>query len=128
MEWFRQAKESQGSVATKSLMQAKIANRNGYYIVGNIRNDFRRFINEEATLEEVIELHNNVDNKNGIKDEKSYKLTEIHDLQSRLMLLGSDKAATTASASENKQIEKEFFVQVPRTYLLVLLKSNLQFQ
>lgn len=128
MEWFRQAKESQGSVATKSLMQAKIANRNGYYIVGNIRNDFRRFINEEATLEEVIELHTNVENKNGIKDEKSYKLTEIHDLQSRLMLLGSDKAATTASASENKQIEKEFFVQVPRTYLLVLLKSNLQFQ
>lgn len=128
MEWFRQAKESQGSVATKSLMEAKIANRNGYYIVGNIRNDFRRFINEEATLEEVIELHTNVENKNGIKDEKSYKLTEIHDLQSRLMLLGSDKAATTASASENKQIEKEFFVQVPRTYLLVLLKSNLQFQ
>ena len=128
MEWFRQAKESQGSVATKSLMQAKIVNRNGYYIVGNIRNDFRRFINEEATLEEVIELHTNVENKNGIKDEKSYKLTEIHDLQSRLMLLGSDKAATTASASENKQIEKEFFVQVPRTYLLVLLKSNLQFQ
>lgn len=128
MEWFRQAKESQGSVATKSLMQAKIANRNGYYIVGNIRNDFRRFINEEATLEEVIELHTNVENKNGIKDEKSYKLTEIHDLQGRLMLLGSDKAATTASASENKQIEKEFFVQVPRTYLLVLLKSNLQFQ
>ena len=128
MEWFRQAKESQGSVATKSLMQAKIANRNGYYIVGNIRNDFRRFINEEATLEEVIELRTNVENKNGIKDEKSYKLTEIHDLQSRLMLLGSDKGATTASASENKQIEKEFFVQVPRTYLLVLLKSNLQFQ
>ena len=128
MEWFRQAKESQGSVATKSLMEAKIANRNGYYIVGNIRNDFRRFINEEATLEEVIELHTNVENKNGIKDEKSYKLTEIHDLQSRLMLLGSDKAVTTASASENKQIEKEFFVQVPRTYLLVLLKSNLQFQ
>lgn len=128
MEWFRQAKESQGSVATKSLMQAKIANRNGYYIVGNIRNDFRRFINEEATLEEVIELHTNVENKNGIKDEKSYKLTEIHDLQSRLMLLGSDKAATTASASENKQIEKEFFVQVAPTYLLVLLRSNLQFQ
>ena len=128
MEWFRQAKESQGLVATKSLMEAKIANRNGYYIVGNIRNDFRRFINEEATLEEVIELHTNVENKNGIKDEKSYKLTEIQDLQSRLMLLGSDKAVTTASASENKQIEKEFFVQVPRTYLLVLLKSNLQFQ
>lgn len=128
MEWFRQAKESQGSVATKSLMQAKIANRNGYYIVGNIRNDFQRFINEEATLEEVIELHTNVENKNGIKDEKSYKLTEIHDLQSRLMLLGSDKAATTASASENKQIEKEFFVQVAPTYLLVLLRSNLQFQ
>lgn len=128
MEWFRQAKESQGSVATKSLMQAKIANRNGYYIVGNIRNDFQRFINEEATLEEVIELHTNVENKNGIKDEKSYKLTEIHDLQSRLMLLGSDKAATTASASENKQIEKEFFVQVAPTYLLILLRSNLQFQ
>lgn len=117
MEWFRQAKESQGSVATKSLMQAKIANRNGHYIVGNIKNEFQRFINEEATLEEVIELHTSIENKNGIKEEKSYKLTEIHDLQSRLMLLGSDKTATTANALENKQIEKEFFVQVALIHL-----------
>ena len=121
MEWFRQAKESQGSVATKSLMQAKLANRNGHYIVGNIKNEFQRFINEEAILEEVIELHTSVENKNGIKEEKRYKLTEIHDLQSRLMLLGSDKTATTANALENKQIEKEFFVQVALTHLCYLL-------
>ena len=112
MEWFRQAKESQGSVATKSLMQAKIANRNGCYLVGNIRGEFQRFINEEATLEEVIELRTSVQSEDGIRDEKSYKLTEIHDLQSRLMLLGSDKTAILTNTADNKQIEKEFFVQV----------------
>ena len=112
MEWFRQAKESQGSVATKSLMQAKIANRNGHYLVGNIRGEFQRFINEEATLEEVIELRTSVQSEDDIRDEKSYKLTEIHDLQSRLMLLGSDKTATLANTTENRQIEKDFFVQV----------------
>ena len=115
MEWFRQAKESQGSVATKSLMQAKIANRNGCYLVGNIREEFQRFINEKATLEEVIELHTSVQSEDGVRDEKSYKLTEIHDLQSRLMLLGSDKTANLANTADNKQIEKEFFVQVVLT-------------
>ena len=112
MEWFRHAKESQGSVATKSLMQAKIANRNGCYLVGNIREEFQRFINEEATLEEVIELHTSVQSQDSIRDEKSFKLTEIHDLQSRLMLLGSDKTATLANTADSKQIEKDFFVQV----------------
>ena len=115
MEWFRQAKESQGSVATKSLMQAKIANRNGCYLVGNIREEFQRFINEKATLEEVIELRTSVQSEDGVRDEKSYKLTEIHDLQSRLMLLGSDKTANLANTADNKQIEKEFFVQVVLT-------------
>ena len=115
MEWFRQAKESQGSVATKSLMQAKIANRNGCYLVGNIREEFQRFINEKATLEEVIELRTSVQSEDGVRDEKSYKLTEIHDLQSRLMLLGSDKIANLANTADNKQIEKEFFVQVVLT-------------
>ena len=115
MEWFRQAKESQGSVATKSLMQAKIANRNGCYLVGNIREEFQRFINEKATLEEVIELRISVQSEDGVRDEKSYKLTEIHDLRSRLMLLGSDKIANLANTADNKQIEKEFFVQVVLT-------------
>ena len=115
MEWFRQAKESQGSVATKSLMQAKIVNRNGCYLVGNIREEFQRFINEKATLEEVIELRTSVQSEDGVRDEKSYKLTEIHDLQSRLMLLGSDKTANLANTADNKQIEKEFFVQVVLT-------------
>ena len=115
MEWFRQAKESQGSVATKSLMQAKIVNRNGCYLVGNIREEFQRFINEKATLEEVIELRINVQSEDGVRDEKGYKLTEIHDLQSRLMLLGSDKIANLANTADNKQIEKEFFVQVVLT-------------
>ena len=115
MEWFRQAKESQGSVATKSLMQAKIANRNGCYLVGNIREEFQRFINEKATLEEVIELRTSVQSEDGVREEKSYKLTEIHDLQSRLMLLGSDKTANLANTADNKQIEKEFFVQVVLT-------------
>ena len=113
MEWFRQAKDSQGSVATKSLMQAKVANRNGCYIVGTIREECQRFINEEATLEEVIELRTSEQNKDGGKDEKSYSLTEIHDLQSRLMLLGIDKLTTGTNTAENKQIEKDYFVQVP---------------
>lgn len=113
MEWFRQAKDSQGSVATKSLMQAKVANRNGCYIVGNIKRECQRFINEEATLEDVIELRTSEQNENSRKVEKSYSLTEIHDLQSRLMLLGVDKVKTGTNTAKNKQIEKDYFVQVP---------------
>ena len=113
MEWFRQAKDSQGSVATKSLMQAKVANRNGCYVVGNIKRECERFINDVATLEDVIELRTSEENKDSRKFEKSYSLTEIHDLQSRLMLLGVDKVKSGTNTAENKQIEKDYFVQVP---------------
>ena len=111
MEWFRQAKDSQGSVATKSLMQAKQANRNGCYVVGNAKKEYFRFIKEEATLNEVIELIVQLEDGAGANkiSEKIYKLDEIHDLQSRLMLLGGD--SNTASG-ENKQVEKDYFVQV----------------
>ncbi|XP_057290514.1 E3 ubiquitin-protein ligase rnf213-alpha-like isoform X3 [Hydractinia symbiolongicarpus] len=104
VEWFKQAKEAQGSVATKSIMQAKAANRKGKYIIGNIRDNCERFIQEEATLKEVIQLV--VEND----DEKSqvYKLDEIRDLQSRLMLLGRDK---TDRHGENKEQEKDYFVE-----------------
>lgn len=105
MEWFKQAKEAQGSVATKSIMQAKMANRQGRYIIGNISGDYEQFIEKEATLSEVIQL--NVENDD--ENMQEYKLDEIRDLQSRLMLLGHDK---TGGAGENKEQEKDYFVEV----------------
>lgn len=86
-------------------MQAKTANRKGHYIVGNIRNNYERFIQEEATLKEVIKL---VVQKDDIEKEE-YKLDQIRDLQSRLMLLGHDK---TKESGETKDQEKEYFVEV----------------
>ena len=86
-------------------MQAKLANTYGHYIVGNIEGKYDRFIKEEAKLHEVIVL------KIIPEDDqpKTFSLEEVHDLQSRLMLLGGDMSS---SSLDNKQFEKEYFVQV----------------
>lgn len=83
-------------------MQAKEANRSGCYVIGNVRDEIDRFLNEEATLSEVIQLTIGSGEE---KTKKLYNLQDIYDLQSRLMLLGG-------GSSTDKQAEKEYFLQV----------------
>ena len=88
-------------------MQAKLANTYGHYIVGNIEGKYERFIEEEAKLNKVIELRITPSEEDELS--KIFSLEEIHDLQSRLMLLGGD---INSKISDNKQMDKEYFVQV----------------
>ena len=106
LEWFKDAQKMQGSVSTKSLMEAQQANQHGCYIVGNIKGTYDTFIWKEATLNEVIELQIGPDND---PSKKTYSLEQVHELQSRLMLLGGD---VTSTGLDNKNSEKEYFVQV----------------
>ena len=102
LEWFKDAKKSQGSVETRSLKEAIEANKNGHYIVGNFHHN--KFLTEEVTLKEVIKLTIGEG-----KHTKEFSLEQIHDLQSRLMLLGGDIDDQTG---ENMTNEKSYFVQV----------------
>nr|XP_047126393.1 E3 ubiquitin-protein ligase RNF213 isoform X3 [Hydra vulgaris] len=103
LEWFKNAKKSQGSVATKSIMEAQIANRKGYFVIGNQKSGCVDFL--EFNLADVIKFQ--------IKNEdltvKDYTLEEVNDLQSRLMLLGGDIGDKSV---KDKQKEKDYFVEV----------------
>ena len=43
---------------------------------------------------------------------KQYNLSAIHDLQSRLMLLGSGEKSSDIEMQDEIQFEKDFFIQV----------------
>ena len=101
LEWLKGVKDSHGSVAISSLMQAKAINTRGVYEVGcpPQGNESR---NGEETLESVIHL--SVPPKEGDKETKVYNLDELKDLQSKLMLIA-------AKASQGKE-EVDMFVEV----------------
>ena len=90
-------------MATKSIMEAQIVNRNGHFIIGNQTKTYIDF--EEYTLADVIKFKI----KNTDSTVKKYTLEEINDLQSRLMLLGGDIGGISA---QEKQKEKDYFVEV----------------
>ena len=83
------------------MVKAKAINRWGYYIIGSpTRFDVQQ---SEATLENSLHLY--VPSRdNG----KIYKLNDIEDLQSKLMLIGGQKG----KEREMGQIEKDCFLQV----------------
>ncbi|XP_065678766.1 E3 ubiquitin-protein ligase rnf213-alpha isoform X3 [Hydra vulgaris] len=103
LEWFKNAKKSQGSVATKSIMEAKDANRKGCFIIGNQENSYADFL--QFNLAEVIKFQIKNDNST-VKD---YTLEKVNDLQSRLMLLG---ASIGDKLIKERQKEKDYFVAV----------------
>ncbi|XP_065678749.1 E3 ubiquitin-protein ligase rnf213-alpha isoform X5 [Hydra vulgaris] len=103
LEWFKNAKKSQGSVATKSIMEAQVANRKGCFVIGNKKNgciDFLGFNLADVIKFQIINEDSTV---------KEYTLEEVNDLQSRLMLLGGDIGDKSV---KDKQKEKDYFVEV----------------
>ncbi|XP_065678667.1 E3 ubiquitin-protein ligase rnf213-alpha isoform X7 [Hydra vulgaris] len=105
LEWLKTAKESQGSVATKSIMEAQVANRRGYFIIGNQKNDNSDFL--EFDLADVIKFIIKTDDLK--KPDKEYTLEEINDLQSRLMLLGANIGDKSI---QDMKKERNYFVGV----------------
>lgn len=89
LEWLKEVKDSHGSVATSSLMEAKAINEKGEYRVGCLSEDGKASV-ETLTLDAVIELK--------VSDgDKRYTLEDLKNLQSRLMLI----AATASHGQED---------------------------
>jgi len=113
--WFKDAKESQGSVSARSFLEAKNANKNGTYIVGNFSENIEDFLQQTATLHHVVRLEVTYE-ENEETRKKTLLLDDVHDLQSRLMLLGRDTNKTEENIREGT-FEKEYFVQVTNSLL-----------
>ena len=110
MEWFKQAKESQGSVSARSFLEAKKANSNGKYVVGNLSKNPRHFLEHTAELQDVVRLE--IIHKDDQVQDKKLSLENVHDLQSRLMLLGRENNKSEDNIKEGV-FEKDYFVKVP---------------
>lgn len=131
LAWFKEAKESQGSVSARSFIEAKNANTNGKYLVG-LQGRFEDFLQQTVTLHHVISLEvTYYDGKKGNKLKKRTKiltLDGIHDLQSRLMLLGRENTKNPEGhARDETSFEKDYFVQVFFVYLIDFRMLNLTY-
>jgi len=112
--WFEEAKESQGSLSARSFHEAKNANKNGKYLVGNFHQPFDEFLQQTATLNSVIRLEVTYEVKKDQTVEdviKELTLDDVHDLQSRLSLLGRQKNETEEDVRDGT-FEKKYFLKV----------------
>ncbi|VDI41573.1 Hypothetical predicted protein [Mytilus galloprovincialis] len=85
LAWLQTVKRSHGSVEVSSLQQAEAINTKGIYQVGNLK----KIENLRKTnLNEVLELRVAEDDLEGkVAQRKLYRYDQLHDLQSRLMLV-----------------------------------------
>ena len=111
------------------MMEAEAVNRRGYYVIG--------FSKSIADLESAVTLENSLhlyvpekrngainDQEDSISSEenvKLYKLNDIGDLQSKLMLIGGQQG----KEREMGQIEKDCFLQVSFVELQFKLRLSL---
>ena len=106
LEWLKTVKESHGSVAMTSLVQAETINSSGVYIVGHV--DTKSCSPTEQgrrlSFNDVIRL--TVPTRDGSEkvQSKTYSVDELKDLQSKLMLI--------AGKAEKGKDEVEQFVKV----------------
>ena len=98
------------------MMEAEAVNRRGYYIIGSSETfDVQKSVH---TMENSLHLYVPEKTNSGDQSEQSssgstenvkvYKLIEIGDLQSKLMLIGGQQG----KEKEMGQIEKDCFLQV----------------
>ncbi|XP_068731195.1 E3 ubiquitin-protein ligase rnf213-alpha-like [Montipora capricornis] len=84
LQWLKTVKESHGSVAMTSLVQAQMINSSGVYVVGKfLQQDSHE--EDRLSLDQVVRL--TVPPKEGGLHDKIYSLDELKDLQSKLMLV-----------------------------------------
>lgn len=106
LEWFKNAEKSYGSVAVSSMMEAEAANRRGYYRVG--ASEQFEVQSTDISLENSLRLCVPEEGKESDGINKVYKLSDIGDLQSKLMLIGGKEG----TERELGQIEKDYFLRV----------------
>ncbi|XP_022800357.1 E3 ubiquitin-protein ligase rnf213-alpha-like [Stylophora pistillata] len=89
LEWLKTVKESHGSVAMTSLVQAKTINSSGVYVVGHL--DTKKGPSPEQgkrlSFKDVIQLTLPLKNGREKEQKKTYSIDELKDLQSKLMLI-----------------------------------------
>ncbi|XP_068735057.1 LOW QUALITY PROTEIN: E3 ubiquitin-protein ligase rnf213-alpha-like [Montipora capricornis] len=88
LEWLQTVKESHGSVAMTSIVQAKMINSSGVYVVGRLIREQDFHEEDRISLDQVVRL--TVPPKRRGEDgshDKIYSLDELKDLQSKLMLI-----------------------------------------
>ncbi|XP_041073022.1 E3 ubiquitin-protein ligase rnf213-alpha-like isoform X2 [Carcharodon carcharias] len=84
LEWLKTLRESHGSVETSSLSLAAAINHKGVYRVGNIG----QLHEEKLSLENVLQLSLYDEST---KERKKYTLTELRELQNKLMLMSGKR-------------------------------------
>ena len=109
MEWLKTVKESHGSVAMTSLVQAKTINSSGVYLVGHL-DDEKGLSPEQGkrlSFKDVIRLTVPLKDRSEKEQRKTYSIDELKDLQSKLMLIagkaekGKDDVEKFVTVSEN---------------------------
>ena len=96
-------------MSARSFLEAKKANSNGKYIIGNLTGKADFFFEQIAALHHVVKLK--IVYEDDKVQSKELSLDDVHDLQSRLMLLGRDNNKTEENIKEGI-VEKEYFVKV----------------
>ena len=106
LEWLKTIKESHGSVALTSLVQAEAINSRGVYIVGRQEAEDALPEDQERQLsvDSVISLTVPPKDDSEEAESKTYSLDDLKDLQSKLMLIAG-------KASKGKD-EVDAFVKV----------------
>ena len=117
LEWLKTVKESHGSVAMTSLVQAKTINSSGVYLVGHL--DTEKGPSPEQgkrlSFKDVIRLTVPLKDRGEKKQRKTYSIDELKDLQSKLMLIagkaekGKDDVEQFVRVSENTIVLRKVF-------------------
>ena len=94
-----------------AFMEAQLVNRKGKYVIGRKDFEIENLLKEKEELNSVISLETTTNGK------RSFDY--IYDLQSRLMLLGSD-LWENEKTDISKNFEIDFFLKVLPCLILVL--------
>jgi len=86
LEWFKSVKETQGSVEVTSLGQMNTILKYGCYFIGSSRPE----VNQNSS--QIINLKLKEKDKESRIVKKKYSLEELHDLESKLVLITGSKA------------------------------------
>ncbi|CAG2226871.1 RNF213 [Mytilus edulis] len=88
LEWLKIVEQSHGSVEVTSLAQAEAINSSGIYHIGVLPNKTEQ---QQLELSDVLELQV-MEKQEGQYSRRNYSFDQLHDLQSRLMLVAGKAA------------------------------------
>ncbi|XP_052218272.1 E3 ubiquitin-protein ligase rnf213-alpha-like [Dreissena polymorpha] len=103
LEWLKEIKKAHGSVEVTSLMLAQAINSDGMYMIGIADGGYQ---GKDIMGNDALSLI--VPEKDGEQQLRSYTLSEVQDLHSRLMLVSGKNTAATV----DKEVDVEMFTLI----------------